>query len=206
MDFKVNNLSTCVYSYEDNEAISTMKYFHSLVSFSRMVIPCTYTHPLCVMSLICALVLNTLKWHETSYDLASHSEWLNQVNKTCKKSLLTRETWRALEHPLVSRNECCCLSQLTFQLLTKLSIPPESVFQKHRIENSINSLQFAWVRWNLHQIWIAMRVVREISSTPWHDVIFYQEFPIPWLILGLRSDNERRRYFVTTTLIGWTQA
>ena len=26
------------------------------------------------------------------------------------------------------------------------------------------------------------------------------------LILGLRPANERRRYFVTTTLIGWAQA
>ena len=26
------------------------------------------------------------------------------------------------------------------------------------------------------------------------------------LILGLRPANERRRYFVTTSLIGWTQA
>ena len=27
-----------------------------------------------------------------------------------------------------------------------------------------------------------------------------------WLILGLRPANERRRYFVTTSLIGWAQA
>ena len=28
----------------------------------------------------------------------------------------------------------------------------------------------------------------------------------PWyVILGLRPANERRRYFVTTILIGWTQ-
>ena len=29
---------------------------------------------------------------------------------------------------------------------------------------------------------------------------------IPGLILGLRPTNERRRYFVTTSLIGWAQA
>ena len=29
---------------------------------------------------------------------------------------------------------------------------------------------------------------------------------IPWLILGLRPANERRRYFVTTSLTGWVQA
>ena len=28
---------------------------------------------------------------------------------------------------------------------------------------------------------------------------------IPVLILGLRPANERRRYFVTTSLIGWAQ-
>ena len=27
-----------------------------------------------------------------------------------------------------------------------------------------------------------------------------------WLILGLRPANERRRYFVTTSLTGWAQA
>ena len=26
-----------------------------------------------------------------------------------------------------------------------------------------------------------------------------------WMILGLRPANERRRYFVTTSLIGWAQ-
>ena len=30
--------------------------------------------------------------------------------------------------------------------------------------------------------------------------------PITGLILGLRPANERRRYFVTTSLIGWAQA
>ena len=29
---------------------------------------------------------------------------------------------------------------------------------------------------------------------------------ITGLILGLRQANERRRYFVTTSLIGWVQA
>ena len=29
---------------------------------------------------------------------------------------------------------------------------------------------------------------------------------ITGLILGLRPTNERRRYFVTTSLIGWAQA
>ena len=28
----------------------------------------------------------------------------------------------------------------------------------------------------------------------------------PGLILGLRTANERRRYFVTTSLIGWAKA
>ena len=30
--------------------------------------------------------------------------------------------------------------------------------------------------------------------------------PSTGLILGLRPTNERQRYFVTTSLIGWTQA
>ena len=29
---------------------------------------------------------------------------------------------------------------------------------------------------------------------------------IAWIILGLHPANERRRYFVTTSLIGWEQA
>ena len=34
----------------------------------------------------------------------------------------------------------------------------------------------------------------------------YRDVGNPELILGLRPANERRRYFVTTSLIGWTQA
>ena len=38
-------------------------------------------------------------------------------------------------------------------------------------------------------------------------IVIYPEFSAPsWLILGLRPANERRRYFVTTSPIGWAQA
>ena len=37
-----------------------------------------------------------------------------------------------------------------------------------------------------------------------HLTYVYAEL-ISWLILGLRSANERRRYYVTTSLIGWVQ-
>ena len=34
----------------------------------------------------------------------------------------------------------------------------------------------------------------------------FVSYGLPWLNLGLRPANERRRYFVTTSLIGWVQA
>ena len=34
----------------------------------------------------------------------------------------------------------------------------------------------------------------------------FQQSSMKGLILGLRPANERRRYFVTTSLIGWAQA
>ena len=34
----------------------------------------------------------------------------------------------------------------------------------------------------------------------------FHEFIIAGPILGLRPANERRRYFVTTSLIGWAEA
>ena len=45
------------------------------------------------------------------------------------------------------------------------------------------------------------RPIMDVSALP---LLYNQE---PWgLILGLRPANERRRYFVTTSLIGWAQA
>ena len=39
-----------------------------------------------------------------------------------------------------------------------------------------------------------------------HFLSYMEEDDHPGLILGLRPANERRRYFVTTSLIGWAQA
>ena len=38
-----------------------------------------------------------------------------------------------------------------------------------------------------------------------HMVRVFKVNDIPGLILGLPQANERRRYFVTTSLIGWAQ-
>ena len=38
------------------------------------------------------------------------------------------------------------------------------------------------------------------------DKLFSSTRKVSGLILGLRPANERRRYFVTTSLIGWAQA
>ena len=37
-------------------------------------------------------------------------------------------------------------------------------------------------------------------------IILRKQIYVAWMILGLRSANERRRYFVTTSLIGWVRA
>ena len=39
-----------------------------------------------------------------------------------------------------------------------------------------------------------------LNHRNWVDILF------PGLIIGLRPANERRRYFVTMSLIGWVQA
>ena len=41
-------------------------------------------------------------------------------------------------------------------------------------------------------------------TIPFYDL--YVLYSLSELILGLRLANERRRYFVTTSLIGWVQA
>ena len=43
------------------------------------------------------------------------------------------------------------------------------------------------------------------KSTIWRKKC-HNEYSFPGLILGLRPPNERRRYFVTMSLIGWAQA
>ena len=44
------------------------------------------------------------------------------------------------------------------------------------------------------------------QNIPWREnVMRYRYNPNTWTILGLRPANERRRYFVTTSLIGWAQ-
>ena len=50
---------------------------------------------------------------------------------------------------------------------------------------------------------------QEADSSPLlaHYGMFTMTVPVvSWLILGLRPANERRRNFVTTSLIGWAQA
>ena len=43
----------------------------------------------------------------------------------------------------------------------------------------------------------------EESVSVWH--VSYFGYTVSGLILGVRTANERRRYFVRTSLIGWTQ-
>ena len=76
--------------------------------------------------------------------------------------------------------------------------------------SQINGVSFLNVRW-WHSL-LFITIVKYIISWSFSFLaslgisIAYHESVQSGLSLGLRPANERRRYFVTTSLIGWTQA
>ena len=68
----------------------------------------------------------------------------------------------------------------------RLSLLPAS--QKLGLKSLVNQHEFQ------HEIYLPRKAPAEVI------------FRKPGLILGLRPANERRRYFVTASLIGWAQA
>ena len=72
-----------------------------------------------------------------------------------------------------------------------LSSNVQKFCSNHFIKNSKRT------NWNFHRIWLMMKklFVEWVSRTH-----------VSGLILAFRPANERRRYFVTTSLIGWAKA
>ena len=74
-----------------------------------------------------------------------------------------------------------------------------SVFAKHVVD-------YIFMLWKITNDIPCNTVILEHQKphvTVW--VISLVQYPIAGLILGLRPTNERRRYVVTTSLIGWAQ-
>ena len=126
--------------------------------------------------------------HNRSLHLVKHV-WL------CSFDFRAEKNARALQH------ECSFSSTKSCKNLMNSKFKAQSLNQKYQ-----RKFTFSWFSVTFFKHVGLLWPISALDRKQVRGYVFFNGRCIPGLILGLRPANERRRYFVTTSLIGWEQS